>query len=167
MTRSTARASKHTIDSRTAFLRCGIDYGSDARVLLVQGYVRLVWTKASSTLIGIRGCGHVSHPCQLELREFKLENGQLRPYRSTTLLSGGRLSRARLESIAAQLDSVFGAGTAAKLNYRETTVLGGDLVHAWLDHCYQQEVKDQQNRSRELSRTMDALSKDNFSGIQV
>lgn len=133
----------------------------------MKGYVRLVWTKASSTLIGIRGCGHASHPCQLELREFKLENGQLRPHRSTTLLSGGRLSRSRLESIATELDSVFGAGTTAKLNYRETTIIDDDPVATWLEQCYQQELKDQRNRSLELSSKMDALSEDDFSGIRV
>lgn len=150
------------IDSRTAFLRCGIDYGSDARVLLVKGLKRLVWTKGSTTLIGIRGCGHVTTPCTLMLREFKHDGDQLSPGRSETLLSGGRLSRARLLSVAKEIDQAFGEGITEQLDYRQTRIIGEDVVSAWLALQLEKELVAQHARSRTLREQMDALGDNPF-----
>ena len=140
-------SSNQLIDTRIAFTRCGVDYGSDARVLLVKGLCRLVWAKATKTLIGIRGCGHVSRPCTLELREFQLNGEQLSPKSSETLLSGGRLSRARLLAIADKIDAVFGEGVTAALDYRQTTILDTDEVGVWMEQQAKREAEYQRQNA--------------------
>jgi hypothetical protein len=153
---------KPLIDTRSAFLRCGIDYGSDARVLLVKGLFRLVWAKASTTLIGIKGGGFARTPCTLVLREFEQEGGRISPGRSETLLSGGRLSRGRMLSVAEKIDFVFGEGTAAQLDYRQTQIVGVDVVSTWLDLQREKEEQSQRESSRALREQIEALGDNPF-----
>lgn len=81
------------IDTRIAFYRCGVDFGADAKVILVSGLNRLVWMKGTRTLIGIRGRWPDVQPYSLELRTFKFNDDRLVYDGGETLLSGGRLSK--------------------------------------------------------------------------
>lgn len=161
------RLNKQLVDTRAAFSRCGIDYGADARVLLVKGLFRLVWANATKTLIGIRGGGHTSRPCTLELREFHLDGEHLLPRGSETLLSGGRLSRARLLSTADRIDAVFGAGVAAQLDHRQTTLLGTDEVGAWMAERAKREERSQQENALAWKKRMAELPDTTFDGIKL
>jgi len=160
-------ANKQLVDTRAAVSRCGIDYGADAHVLLVQGLFRLVWANATKTLMGIRGGGHITRPCTLELREFQLDGEHLLPRGSETLLTGGRLSRARLLSIADKIDAVFGEGVAARLDHRQTTILGTDEVGAWMAERAKKEERAQQEDALEWKKRMAELPDRTFDGIKL
>lgn len=158
---------KQLIDTRIAFSRCGVDYGSDARVLLVKGFFRLVWAKATKTLIGIRGCGHTSSPCTLELREFRHDGERLVQCGSETLLSGGRLSRARLLSLSDKIDAVFGDGVTALLDYKQTSILGVDEVGAWMAAQAQKEDEYRRQNALKWKKQIDELPNMTFDGIKL
>ena len=159
--------SKQLIDNRIAFTRCGVDYGSDAKVLLVKGLFRLVWAKATKTLIGIRGCGHTSSPCSLELREFRLDGERLSPKGSETLFAGGRLSRARLLSITDKIDAVFGDGVTAGLDYRQTTILDTDEVGIWMEQQAKREAEYHRQNSLKWKKQIDELPNMTFDGVKI
>lgn len=160
-------ASNQLIDTRIAFTRCGVDYGSDAKVLLAKGLFRLVWAKATKTLIGIRGCGHTSSPCSLELREFRLDGERLSPKGSETLFSGGRLSHARLLSVSDKIDSVFGDGVTAALDYRKTTIIGLDEVGVWLELQSKKEEEYQRQNALRWKKQIAELPNMTFDGIKL
>ena len=158
---------KQLIDTRIAFSRCGVDYGSDARVLLAKGLFRLVWAKATKTLIGIRGCGHTSSPCTLELREFRRDGERLVPCGSETLLSGGRLSRARLLSLSDKIDAVFGKGVTEQLDHRRTTILGDDEVGGWMELQAKKEEEYHLQVSLKYKKQMEYMLNMTFDGIKL
>lgn len=154
------------IDERTAFFRCGVDYGADAKVLLVKDMNRLVWAKGMSTLIGVRGCGHSVSPCRLELRVFEREGERIRYKTSETLLSGGRLTKERLKSVKAQIDRYFGAGAADLADPKATWIEGKDEVRGWLMSEAKREEAFRAEQAGEWRRKMEEAAGGSSKGFK-
>ena len=128
--------SDQTIDTRIAMYAFGVDYGADAKVLLVKGLKRLVWSKGTKTLIGIKGLGTLDAPCTLQIRGFKRDKDRI-VYDGSIgagyILVGGRLSKARLLGVKETIDKHFGVGATDMLDPRRTVLMDGrDEVHEWL-----------------------------------
>lgn len=126
------------VDTRVAMYHLGVDYGSDANVLLVNGLLRLVWAKGTKTLIGIRGLGTLDAPCTLQIRAFKRDRNGDVVYDGSRgrddILVGGRLSKSRLQEVRDVIDQYFGVGATDLLDPRKTVLMDGrDELTEWID----------------------------------
>ena len=117
------------VDRRADFAQLGVDYGADADALVIDGLKRLVWTRWHRTLVGARGLSNLRDcPSSLQIRTFSTKGGGMAPETTIDLLVGGRLTAARLRSVADRVDAAFGPGTAALVSRGRTLVLSPDLV---------------------------------------
>lgn len=100
----------------------GVDHGAKGHVLIElreDGVAtrRLIWIGGSRSAGGVRGFGRTYHPASLSLIDGQ---GYAAAYPT---LSGGRLTRTRLEADAALIDAHFGDGAAAAVDPARTLVI--------------------------------------------
>lgn len=138
----------------------GVDLSGDAVVLAASGLHRLVWAKPYFAMIGGAGMpgGRIHRASTLELRSFKRidvkegkeakEGARLQWDRSQQLFTGGRLSKARLQAHASEIDAVLGVGVTAliELPLKYTIMLGDDEISAALtERRLRSNTPDQKN----------------------
>ena len=155
------------IDRRLDFYRLGVDFGSDARVLVVSPTHRLVWTKWHKELLGMIGMGQTEFPCSFAIREFSLIGEKIVYGGSEDLFSGGRLSSARIMSVADKIDTVFGVGVAARISLKETLYLGEDVVYGWLKMRKVEEDLFLREHSKNDEFLKKAMAIETFDGMKI
>lgn len=155
------------IDRRQDFYRLGVDFGSDARVLVVSATHRLVWTKWHKELLGMVGMGQTEFPCSFAIREFSLVGEKIVYGGSEDLFSGGRLSRDRIMSVSAKIDAVFGVGVTAQINLKETLCLGEDVVSGWLKMRKESEDLFLREHSKNDEFLKKAMAVETFDGMKI
>ena len=126
------------VDTRVAMYHLGVDYGSNANVLLVKGLLRLVWAKSTKTLIGIKGLGTLDSPCTLQIRAFKRDHKGDVVYDGSRgkdeIIVGGRLSKRSLQEVKDVIDLYFGDGATDLLDPRKTVLMDGrDELSEWIN----------------------------------
>lgn len=148
--------SEQIIDTRIDMYMLGVDTGSDAKVLVASGLLRLVWSKAHSRAYGMRGMGSVAEPGCLEARRFELKDGRLNWRGSTDLLSGGRPSRKNLMSAAEAINALFGPGVAERIDPKKTLVLQEDLVSKALSEMRERAAAEASKNSEKAKAWLDS-----------
>lgn len=155
------------IDHRQDFYRLGVDFGSDARVLIVSGGHRLVWTKWHKELLGMIGMGQTTFPCSLTIRSFSFVDEKIVYRGSEDLFSGGHLSKNRVMLVANKINAVFGVNAASRISLKETLYLEDDIVSDWLQKRKESEDLFLRERSQNDEFLKKALEIKTFDGIKI
>ncbi len=155
------------IDRRQDFYRLGVDFGSDARVLVVSSTHRLVWTKWHKELLGMIGMGQSEFPCSLSIREFSAVGEKIVYGGSEDLFSGGRLSCGRIMTVANKIDAVFGVGVSARLSLKETLYLDEDVVSKWLENRKVEEDLFLREHAKNDEFLRKAMELETFDGMKI
>lgn len=133
----------------------GVDFGSDATILAINGFTRLVWRKGSpfNLMPGCHGGGCMTYNvAQLQINRYKREaGGRVGFDTSREVFKGGRLSKARLLAAKDAIDAALGDGVAEQLNPKETLLCGPDSIGEYLEE-YARRVEARRKKDEEWAR---------------